>query len=284
MMLSRRLGGGGAWLSRDSSAAVSRKSATSRWQVPQKARWASNSVRSAVSRACRAKGPVDSCSSVMTPTPQRLAQPFQAVADPGLDRAQRKVQCHGDLALSQAVVVGQPQRLPLDRGQGADRAADAFHVVLSGDAVPDVVALPSEVSDGVAPVAGDLAEYRPNPVDRPAVGHGGHPAQHAALLGGVTRGLFPHLDVDLLGHLLRVVGGAQHLQRRPVDPTRGEVVELGQGFLVARAQLVISSARWGWASSRDGGSSPRSNGGLPCRPECGKISTKMTLSCQAPAT
>ena len=120
--------------------AVSRSSATSAGQCAQPARWASNSSRSVGSRASSAYAAASSWISLTTP-PQRVAQADEAVADPGLDRAERQLEPFGDLALGVAAEVGERQRLALDRGQRLEALADAFGVEPLRHAFPDVVDL-----------------------------------------------------------------------------------------------------------------------------------------------
>src|SRR5215468_3084362 len=71
--------------------------------------------------------------------PQAVAKPDKAVAHPGLDGGETSAETFGDIAVGEAAVVREQNRLPLDAGEGSQAAAYGLLLQPGGDLRDDLV-------------------------------------------------------------------------------------------------------------------------------------------------
>src|SRR5215467_2418800 len=71
--------------------------------------------------------------------PQAVAKPDKTVAHPGLDRGEGGAEAFGDVAVGEAAVVREQDRLPLDTGEGSQAAAYGLLLQPGGNLCDDLV-------------------------------------------------------------------------------------------------------------------------------------------------
>ncbi|OEI67457.1 hypothetical protein Cus16_2892 [Curtobacterium sp. ER1/6] len=132
-----------------------------------------------------------------------------------------------------AAVVRELHGLPLELGQLAERPTDAFVLDPDLDRLRHLVETGLEVADpdpGV-PIVRRLRS--PDPVDRPSVGHGQHPAGGGPAGAVEPGGLLPDLEEDLLRDLLGLRPVLEEPDHESEHAAGQGVVEFGEGRLVA---------------------------------------------------
>src|SRR5215470_3864024 len=178
--------------------------------------------------------------------PQAVAKPDKAVAHPGFDSGETGAEALGDLAVGEAAVVREQDRLPLDTGEGSQAAAYGLLLQLGGDLRDDLVERDARGTGAALAVGGGL--FGTDTVDGAVVGNGEDPADRRAALLVEAEGGAPHLDQGVLGDLF----GQRRVTHDATDQTIGtrgdRVVEGGESVVVARGDAVheVIEVGWGW--------------------------------------
>src|SRR5262245_34859594 len=178
--------------------------------------------------------------------PQAVAEPDKAVAHSGLDGGEGGAEAFGDLAVGEAAVVREQDRLPLDAGEGSQAAAYGLVLQPGGDLRDYLVERDARGAGAALAVGGGL--FGAYAVNSAVVRDGEDPADRRATLRVEARGGAPHLDEGVLGDLL----GERRIARDATDQTirtRGDrVVEGGESVLVAGGDALhdVIEVRWSW--------------------------------------
>src|SRR5215472_14264525 len=112
--------------------------------------------------------------------PQAIAKPDKAVAHPGLDRGEAGAEAFGDVAVGEAAVVREQDRLPLDPGEGTQAAAYSLVLQPGGDLRDDLVERDIRSAGAALAVGGGL--FGADAVDGAMVCDGQDPADRRAAL------------------------------------------------------------------------------------------------------
>src|SRR5689334_15996990 len=176
---------------------------------------------------------------------QQVAQAREAGEHAALDRPERLAEPLGELALGEAAVVAELERLALLRRQLRERlldepALEAERRLVLGRARVGRLRRALERLAAADVLAADE-------VDGAAVDEGQDPGARLGALGEEAVGVPPHAEEGLLHGILGEGRVAQDPQREPVRDATEAVVECGQGVLVGRGhereQRLVGEAR-----------------------------------------
>src|SRR5215831_12978203 len=112
--------------------------------------------------------------------PQAVAEPDKAVAHPGLDGGEGGAEAFGDVAVGEAAVVREQDRLPLNAGEGSQTAAYGLVLQPGGDLRDDLVERDTRGADAAIAVGGGL--FGADAVDSTVVRDGEDPTDRRAPL------------------------------------------------------------------------------------------------------
>src|SRR5262249_31175021 len=179
-------------------------------------------------RACEC--PSSQCHS------QTIAKPDKAVAHPGLDRGEGSAEAFSDVAVGEAAVVREQDRLPLDGGQSLQAAAYGLLLQPGCDLRDYLIERDARGAVAALAVAGSL--FGADAVNSAVMRDREDPADRRATLIVETMSGAPHLDHGVLGDFL----GDRRIAHDAADQTisaRGDrVVQGSKGRLVAGGDAV----------------------------------------------
>src|SRR5262245_14461575 len=163
--------------------------------------------------------------------PQAVAKPDQAVANPGLDGGKGGAEAFSDVAVGEAAVVREQDRLPLNAGEGSQTAAYGLVLQPGGDLRDDLVERDARGADAAIAVGGGL--FGADTVDGAVVRDREDPTDRRAALRVEAGRVAPHLDQGVLGDLFGERRVAHDATDQTVSTRGDRVVEGGESVLVA---------------------------------------------------